>query len=424
VIRPAAYLRRSKDSATKQEHLDRLLASVRANGHNGDTQVYDDWARSGDQRKLSSRRGWREMCEAIERGEHDVVFMNDLDRGGRSLEEWLRFIRVAQDHGVRVIAGGTDYSAAENKDRLIFEAWLAERELDAAKRRAAETIRMRRRRGDTMGQPPYGYRFARNDGGRVVLVEDPDRPLQPLLDAVRDANGNTGEAVRLLNERGVPSRYGKAWSGASLRGALKRIGAMPPVTRRARRVRGGAIRKPSALSKLVVCHCGQVMTPVDSRKGLYCHVGARDGIARHGRYVASQRFVLDALRAETDGQRRIAKTVVHSSDPAASAERLADLEEELRRLGRAYRAGAVDDADFDAESLRLNEAIADARDAADADDEAITMTVKFTGPAVRWDRIDEDPIAVGAELRRMFRSVRMGPDMRPAEIVRRPDFGS
>ncbi|MDQ2941164.1 MAG: recombinase family protein, partial [Chloroflexota bacterium] len=142
--RPAAYLRKSKDSATKAEHLDRLLTTVARYGHGrGDAVVYDDWARSGDQRKLASRKAWRDLCAAIERGEHDVVFMNDLDRGGRSLEEWLRFIRVAQDHRVRVVADDTDYSAPENKDRLIFEAWLAERELDAAKRRAAATIRMR-----------------------------------------------------------------------------------------------------------------------------------------------------------------------------------------------------------------------------------------------------------------------------------------
>ena len=66
--------------------------------------------------------------------------MSHLDRGGRSLEEWLRFIRVAQDHRSASSPASTDYSAPENKDRLIFEAWLAERELDAAKRRAARTI--------------------------------------------------------------------------------------------------------------------------------------------------------------------------------------------------------------------------------------------------------------------------------------------
>lgn len=418
---PAAYLRKSKDSATKAEHLARLLATVRRHGHNGDTVVYDDWARSGDQRKLGSRRAWRDLCAAIERGEHDVVFMNDLDRGGRSLEEWLRFIRVAQDHSVRVVAGETDYSAPENKDRLIFEAWLAERELDAAKRRARETIRMRRKRGDVMGQPPYGRLFARGDGGRVVLVEDPERPVQPILDALRDADGNIAETARLLNDRGVPSRYGRAWSPPALRGTLRRLGAMPPVTRKSRRTRNGSLRRPSALSKLVRCHCGQVMTPVDSRRGLYCHVGARQGLERHGRYVASMKKVLDLLRAETEGRRAERSRRTFTNDPGEAAARRGVLEEELRRLGRAYRAGAVEDDEFDAEGARLRAAIGEAGAEAEADEEAVSITVRLSGAVVHWERLADDPVSVGDELRRIFREVRLGQDMRPIGAVWRRD---
>jgi DNA invertase Pin-like site-specific DNA recombinase len=417
MARPAAYLRKSKDAATKAEHLDRLLATVRRHGHNGDTVVYDDWGRSGDQRKLASRRAWRDLCEAIGRGEHDVVFMNDLDRGGRSLEEWLRFIRVAQDRGVRVIAGDTDYSAPENKDRLIFEAWLAERELDAGKRRAAETIRMRRRRGDVMGQPPYGHLFARDAGGRVVLVEDPERPVQPLLDAVRDAKGNTAEAVRLLNDRGVPSRYGKAWSSAALNGALRRLGARPPVAKRARRTSTGELRQPSPLSKLLRCHCGTTMTPVDSRRALYCYVGAREGLGRHGRYVASMPRVYEFLRRETEGRRETKSSRTYTNEPGAALARREALGEELRRLGRAYRAGAIEDDEFDAESARLRAALDEATDDQAEAEELVSITVRKTGMIVDWGLLETDPAALGDQLRRAFRTVKLGPDMRPAEAV-------
>ncbi|HEX2766556.1 MAG TPA: recombinase family protein [Candidatus Limnocylindria bacterium] len=413
---PAAYLRKSKDAATKAEHLERLLSTVRAHGHNGDTRVYDDWARSGDQGKLSSRTDWRRLCEAIERGDHDVVFMNDLDRGGRSLEEWLRFIRVAREHGVRVIAGGLDYSAPENKDRLVFEAWLAERELDAAKRRAAETMRMRRRRGDAVGGAPYGKRFAKDERGVVVLVDDPNRPVGPVLDAIRESRGNVMEAVRLLNDRRVPSKYGKAWSDAALRHTLRRLGAMPPDTRKVRRTRTGAMREPSALAKLVRCHCGQIMTPVDSAGRLYCYIGQRQGLARHGRYGATQRRVLDLLRAETEGRREEKGRVIHSSG-AGAAERRAALEEELRRLGVAYRAGAVDDKEFLSESGRLRGLVNEAKADEDAEDEAVSIRVRLTGPLVHWDRLAHDPVGVGAELRALFREVRMDEAMQAVEAV-------
>lgn len=387
--RPAAYLRKSKDAATKAEHLARLMATVHDDGHNGDTETYDDWARSGDIAKLGLRTEWRRLCDDIEAGRIGIVYMNDLDRGGRSLEEWLRFIRIAREHDVRVVAGGTDYSAPENKDRLIFEAWLAERELDAAKRRAAETIRMRKKRGDAIGGTPYGWKFAKDENGVVIRVEDPDRPVQPILDAIRDAGGNVGEAVRLLNDRGVPSRFGKQWSDAALRGALKRLGAMPPATKKARRTRNG-LRKPSPLSKLVVCHCGQVMTPVDSRGELYCYVGSREGAARHGKTKTTQRRVFDFLRSEVPKKMHIPVTFVGSDDSAA---RRAALEEELRRLGRAYRAGAVNDDEFDSESDRIGRELDDLREAGEWGDATI-------GEPYRVVDFDGEPERLGEALRR------------------------
>jgi DNA invertase Pin-like site-specific DNA recombinase len=404
MARPAAYLRKSKDSATKAEHLDRLMSAVRSDGHNGDTVVYDDWARSGDQRKLASRRAWREMCEAIERGEHDVVYMNDLDRGGRSLEEWLRFMRVAQEHNVRVIAGGIDWSEPERRMEFRLRAMMAEEELEAAKRRAAETIRMRRRRGDAMGQPPYGSRFAR-DEGRVVLVEDPDRPLQPVLDAVREAGGHTGEAVRLLNERAVPSRYGRAWSDAALRQVLRRHGALPAATRKLRSNGHGQLRAPSPLAKLVLCHCGQAMTPVDSRGELYCYVGSRDGAARHGRIRTSQRHVYEFLKEEL----RLWRVDMSwaSTDSAQVEQERAALEERRRRLGIAYADGAMDDDEY----ARRKAAIAKALDALPEPD-AWRPGPDYgrAKPLVDWDA------DVGDQLRRLVREVRLGRDMRPESV--------
>jgi DNA invertase Pin-like site-specific DNA recombinase len=406
---PAAYLRKSKDSATKAEHLDRLLATVRRHGHNGDTVVYDDWAKSGDQRKLASRKAWRDLCAAIERGEHDVVFMNDLDRGGRSLEEWLRFIRIAQEHRVRVVAADTDYSAPENKDRLIFEAWLAERELDAAKRRAAETIRMRRRRGDVLGSPPYGYRLAKADG-KVVLVEDPSRPVQPIIDAVHEAQGNTAEAVRLLNDRRVPSRFGKEWSPPALRAALRRMGELPPTLEKARRTRG-RLRMPSPLSRLVICHCGQVMTPVDSRKELYCYIGSRDGAARHGKVIANQRRIFDFLEAALADVKLHPKRIAYDDEEVGK--RRAALEEKRRRLGIAYADGALDDGEYD----RRKEAI--------AHEVAALPDPQWSLRVIDWDRLaatrDKPDFQAlvdwGSKMvRQLVKAIRMDEDMRPVAI--------
>lgn len=423
--RPAAYLRKSSDSSTKQDQLARLMSSVEEYGHNGDTVLYDDWARSGDHRKLASRKEWRRMCQAIERGDHDVVFMNDLDRGGRSLEEWLRFMRVAQDHGVKVVANGIDWSAPERRMEFRLRALIAEEELEASKRRARTRMDERRRRGDALGGTPYGKRFAcaecgrpkmsddcTHGSGKVVVVDDPDRPVEPLLLAVADARGNIPAAVRLLNERGVPTRYPtrrdgtrRLWSDAALRGTLRRLGKLPPVRTRARRNgHTGELRSPSPLSKLVLCHCGQTMTPVDSRNELYCYVGSRQGAAVHGKTKTTQRVVYDFLRAEIPRVKRIRI----EKRSAGSGKTRADVEEELRRLGRAYRAGTVDDDEFDAETARLRRSLEDF-DALESD------WIGFSRPALVVD-FDGDPVALGDALRQRVRAVHLDESLRPARV--------
>lgn len=404
--RPAAYLRKSNDSTTKQEHLDRLMRSV-ADHAEGDPIVYDDWARSGDIAKLGQRTEWRRLCDDIEAGRISAVFMNDLDRGGRSLEEWLRFIRIAQRHDVRVIAGGSDYSAPENKDKLIFEGWLAERELDAAKRRARETIRMRRRRGDAIGGAPYGKKFGKADDGKVVLVDDPDRPVAPVLAAYEDAGGNIAKAVLLLNDRGVPSRFGKAWTDAALRGLLRREGHALPARKRLRSNGRGKLLAPSPLSRLVACHCGHLMTPVDSRVELYCYKGSRLGATRHGKTKTTQRPIWEFLKAQL-GPKGGGYHIDYDIGTRDATGRRDALKEELRRLGVAYRAGAVEDSEFEDESARLRDEIEQIRDEGE-----IVGGSGAVIPDIDWDA---DSVTLGEALRRRVRRLELDGDLRPTRI--------
>jgi DNA invertase Pin-like site-specific DNA recombinase len=221
----AAYLRNSKDPGTKAEHLARLMAAVHADGSNGNATLYDDWNRSGDRAKLGKRTGWTALCQAIEADQIEVVFMNDLDRGGRSQEEWLRFRRVAAEHKVRVVAGGIDWSAPSRRLEFSIKTMVAEEELEADRRRSAATHRMQVAREDAMGQPGYGYRFAKHaKGERVVLEPNPDEPLEPVLAVVRETRGNISAACKLLTARGVPTRSGEAWHSRTLKRIVIRVG--------------------------------------------------------------------------------------------------------------------------------------------------------------------------------------------------------
>jgi hypothetical protein len=418
---PGAYLRKSKDTATKADHLGILMASAKAHGHNGDTVVYDDWARSGDIDKLGKRTEWKRLCDAIERGDHNIVFMNSLDRGGRSIEEWLRFVRLARSRNVRVIADGVDYSASENRDRLIFEAWAAEKELERAKERSARTVAIRRGRGDvTTGghAAPYGQMWARagdvgmdGDPRRIVAIDNPDEPMEPLLDAIKATKGNVLQAARRLNDLGVPTRSGRPWDPRVLTRALDRVGAIR--ARRGASVKGRRRAASDApLSRLVQCHCGATMTPERDRRnglwlGLVCAPGRKLGLAAHGRTVARSRHVMDRLKADIHYS-RITIEKAGRSDPSKDRGRL---DATKRKLGIAL----ADDAISEHEYRRRMDAVK--RDIAKLDDE-VTVESEWTGFSPRTPLVDwtADDATIGDQLRRVVRVVRLDKDMMPAEV--------
>lgn len=203
--RPAAYLRKSTDAVTKQDHLERLIGSVRENGHSGDTIVYDDWARSGDIRKLAKRTGWRALCEAIERGEHDVVFMNDLDRGGRSIEEWARFMRGSRPgcpghrRRDRLVGLGTGSWSSTSEPCSLKRSSSAPR-LGLRRQLGCESAAGTRRRPASLptaiGWPRPGMsgsptRIVRTPSGWSSFP-DPDEPLEPVL---QGGHGRCGQAA-------------------------------------------------------------------------------------------------------------------------------------------------------------------------------------------------------------------------------------
>jgi DNA invertase Pin-like site-specific DNA recombinase len=417
MTRPAAYLRKSKDAATKADHLAMLMRAVHAHGHNGDTIVYDDWARSGDIDKIAARTEWKRLCDAIERGEHDVVFMNSLDRGGRSIEEWLRFIRLARSKNVRVIADGVDYSASENRDRLIFESWAAEKELERAKERSARTRRLREARGDaTTGgnHAAYGAMWLRagdvgepGDPRRLVSVPNPAEPLEPVVAVLAETGGSVMAAARLLNQRGIAGRDGRPWTTRTLQRVADREGLVRKTYGARRR------RAPSAapLSKIVQCHCGAIMTPERDRRtgawaALSCSRGRQAGAEAHGKNNARARHIVDFLKSQV----RYSTVRIERAAPTNSASERAKLEDRRRKLGIALADDAIAEDEYRQRIDAIKAALAKLDDDASAED--------WTGfsakePLVDWSA---DDAAIGERLRKLVRSVRLDEGMMPIEV--------
>jgi len=129
-------------------------------------------------------------------------------------------------------------------------------ELRKAKKRVRAAMEARRARGDALGRPPYGYRFGRDESGRVILEPDPAEPVEPVLSAVREAGSFAG-AAKLLNAAHVPARKAAAWSGNTV-GRVVRQAA--PEAAPAPRRPGKRARHVWTLAGLLRCPCGALMT--------------------------------------------------------------------------------------------------------------------------------------------------------------------
>src|SRR5664280_2728976 len=197
---PIAYLRRSSADATDPGDISRegqeaaVRELARRDGYNGELRILADWDRSADEAKEGRRTGFLAMLAAINRGECSVVYAYALDRLYRSHRTFYRLTDAAKDHDVRIVTLREGVLGGDGSPMAVAFAAItsifAELELNTTKARAAGAMAERRKRGDYIGRAGYGFRLARNDDGAIVQEPDPDRPLEPILEAVRETGGN------------------------------------------------------------------------------------------------------------------------------------------------------------------------------------------------------------------------------------------
>jgi DNA invertase Pin-like site-specific DNA recombinase len=405
---PAAYLRRSyvDPDSPGDISLEAQRAAVRklaaADGHNGNLEEFSDWGISADVAKAGKRTEYARLLADMEAGKVSELYAFDVDRLYRDPRDLIRLQDAAQRHRVRIVTTGGPLAIGDGDDPAaeafaFIGSVFGRMELQKAKKRARAAREARRARGDRFGHAPYGFRHVREETGRIVRVPDPERPLEPVLDAYREAGSVLG-AVKLLNARGIASPNGRTWHPSALTRVIEHNAPdlLPRKNAAGRRQPTRAL-----LGQLVRCHCGTVLTPNMERGQYYCNAGKVAGSAKHGKYNVREIDLLPWVRAEAARFRAPDRVRVGEID---AAKRPA-LEAERERIGWAVIRGAIPQSAGDA---RLDEI--DAEISALADVEAVVDV-----PPIDWERTPPD--AINAVLRALWESVELGPDMRPVRAA-------
>jgi len=359
----AAYLRRSSADEdnpgdVSREAQEDAIRALAARDAPCELRMFVDWGRSADEAKEAQRAEYGRMLAAIERGEVSTIYAYALDRLARSTVSFGKLLKATKERNVRIVtAREGDLSDTGNLSSWslgFLTSFFAEYELRTSKARNAAIRKRRTERGDEMRKAPFGKRIARDEYGvaykPIRWEDDPDRPVQALIDAYREAGTVLG-ACKLLNERHVPTRHrgSRAWSPTSLTNILERESVLPP---RGRRTYHG--RSEALFAGMIRCHCGRGMTPDVSTNGYYCANGKVIGSAMHGKTWVAEHAVLPALIDEVARLRTPKVIETQTSDE----ERRQQLTGKRARWIEMYAEGVIDKAERDRRLADIDAALA------------------------------------------------------------------
>ncbi len=381
-----AYLRRSvihqgvhTDSPQTQEDAVRDLAA--RHGHD-ELVILSDWDKSG---KLSreKRPGYDGLLSAVESGAATAVYSYSLSRLGRSVKELSNLFDLCASQGVplRIVADVIDTSTASGRMTANILASVAQFESEVASERQKARIAYKRSKGISLATvKPYGG----HDG------EDTD----VVLAAFREAGSYSG-AARILNQRKVKPRNGRAWWPSAVRVVVRRADPSVEAMLPSRDYRRGS---DFVLAKLLTCPtCGTRLSgtrdrldgPNHGRVRYACRLGT---VTPHPRITISEHLVMPAIRREADRLRT--PDQLEMTPDVAERQRL---EDRRARILDLYESA-------DITKQEKNERL-EAVHAAMRKLDAHRMMVAV--PAVNWDA---EPRMLNAVLRALFARIDLDPE--------------
>ncbi len=394
---PVGYLRKSKVTSDRHVSWDVQEQEVRAlASRNGDRDLLllSDWSKSGREAKTRLRTDYARLRAMLGAREVSALYSYSLSRLARSTRELLDLAEACADARVPIRLakeGELDFGTPHGRLYLTVLAAVATFEADVTGERMRDAVRARRARGDKLGIAPYGYRLT--DG---QLIRNPNEPLEPIVDAYRQAGSCYG-AARLLNATGSRTRRGAAWTSKVIGDILEREG----VAYNHRPRPGAKAAADWMFFRLLICPCGNVMTAMDKRGPRYTCYRARH-VPDHPRpFGIRETKLLPAIMAEA-ARLRVPDRVTVSEADAARREAFAS---RRMRVLDMYEGGLIDKADRDA---RLY-AIADGLERLDAETHLTEVP-----PAIDWTW---PPAQINAVLRALWERVELGPNLLPARFI-------
>lgn len=154
----------------------------------------------------------------------EILMLWESSRGSRRVGEWVSFIELCEDKGVKIWVTTHErlYDPANGRDRkaLIDDANDSEYESYKTHRRVSRTTPKEARKGRPHGEAPYGLAplYDERTGKLVTWVEDQARSMVPRqLFEMLDAGHSFAHIERTFRQLGYLNRSGRPFTHGHLR---------------------------------------------------------------------------------------------------------------------------------------------------------------------------------------------------------------
>ena len=209
----AAYCRVSTDKADQLNSLEaqkKFFAEYTQ--RTGDTlvQLYADEGISGT--KIKNRKEFLKMMADAERRRFDLVVVKDISRFARNTVDLLQNIRKLKALGIETQFLTANMTSMGNSEFVltIFGALAQEESANTSKR-----VKFGKKINAEKGRVPnlvFGYDKTNGDYFKLAINEDETNVVRRIFCMYREEGYGAAKIANLLNERGIKTKRGCAWS--------------------------------------------------------------------------------------------------------------------------------------------------------------------------------------------------------------------
>lgn len=213
------------EQASEGVSLSAQASKIEAYAKLHDIQLVGIESDPGVSAKSLDRPGLTRALGRLDRGEAGALIVARLDRLSRSVADWNSLISeyFGPSAGRELLSVHDHLDTRTAAGRMVLNILMsvAQAEREMVVERTVAAIEHKRRRGECLGRPPYGFGLA--DDGRTLKPCDAEQVILGLIRDCRDSGSGARAIARALNERGMPSRSGRPWQASSIRSILARL---------------------------------------------------------------------------------------------------------------------------------------------------------------------------------------------------------